>query len=631
MPEVDPQKGDSCDRNAEGLPAYFLPVITRLHLSPIEKESLWKTQFLGNGEILREMSCRDMEKKTPESRKCGNAEMRKCEDDLSMRNQKKLFLGLDFGTDSVRVLAVSESGEKEAFSERSYSRWTDRLYCDAANLCFRQHPLDYLESMEQAVLDVLRDCDADRVAGIGVDTTGSTPCALDGQGRPLALHPAFSEDPDAMFLLWKDHSSVREAAEITSHAKTWGGVDYTAYSGGVYSPEWFWSKILHALRGNSSVRGAAVSWGEHCDWMVAELAGTPVIRPGRCAAGHKAMWHASWGGLPSEEFLAGVDPLLKGLRGRLYSETFTADLPVGRLSGKWMERFHLKQQAPVVAGGVIDCHAGAVGAGVKAFQLLKVLGTSTCDIVVVPHLDHCVRGICGQVDGSVLPGMTALEAGQSAFGDIYAWFRNFLSYGGGDVSIARLSAEAERIAPGASPCLALDWMNGRRTPDLNPELKGALFGLTLATEPPAVFRALAESTVYGARKIAERLTEEGVPVHEIVALGGIARKSPFVMQLCADVMNRDIQIVREDQACALGAAVLAAASSGSFPSVESAMDAMSSDVETVYHPDPERVALYERLYRKYLACAGAVERLENTEDFLCSRQAETGTWKEKST
>jgi len=346
---------------------------------------------------------------------------------------ERLAIGVDFGTDSVRAVVVSSSGEELAEGVSLYRRWAEGKYCDPARNLFRQHPLDHIEGLETAVnqaLDRLGPA-RERIAGIGVDTTGSTPGAVDRQGRPLALDDRFRENPNAMFVLWKDHTAVKEAGEINDAARNWGGTDFTMYEGGVYSSEWFWAKILHVLREDPAVREAAFSWVEHCDWIPALLTGTEeplTMKRSRCAAGHKAMWHRRWGGLPPEGFLVRVDPLLAGLRKRLYTETWTSDHAAGGLSPQWAARLGLQPGIPV-AVGAFDAHMGAVGSGVAPGTLVKIMGTSTCDIMVAREEDigdRLVAGICGQVDGSVLPGLVGLEAGQSAYGDIYAWFREVM-------------------------------------------------------------------------------------------------------------------------------------------------------------------------------------------------------------
>jgi L-ribulokinase len=538
-------------------------------------------------------------------------------------------LGIDFGTDSVRSLIVNaQTGEEAGSSVHAFPRWKEGRFCDPAANRFRQHPLDHIECLERSVRDALRQAPpgaALRIRGIGVDTTGSTPGPVTREGVPLALVPGFEDNPNAMFVLWKDHTSVAEAEEINHVARTWGGTDFTMYEGGVYSSEWFWAKLLHIIREDPAVREAAFSWIEHCDWVPALLTGIadPLrIRRSRCAAGHKAMWHDSFGGLPSEEFLARLDPLLAGIRGRLYRETFTSDFVAGTLLPEWAERLGLRERIPVTVGA-FDAHMGAVGGGIRPYALSKVIGTSTCDILVAPieeFGDKLVRGICGQVDGSVIPGMLGMEAGQSAFGDIYAWFRDILIWpvktligsvvDAGEVVgmiIPELARAAERIPLSETGVVALDWMNGRRTPYANQALKGAVMGLSLGSDAPAVFRALVEATAFGSRKIVERFESEGVPIKEVIALGGVAKKSPFVMQTLADVLNRPIRVARSEQTCALGAAMFAAVVGGEYATVEEAIENMESGFECEYTPDGGRAVLYSSLYERYGRLGGFVE------------------------
>ena len=514
--------------------------------------------------------------------------------------KEDLLIGLDFGSDSVRALLITADGREIASSVAAYPRWGQGLYSDAASYQFRQHPLDYMECMEKVIKEVLKNADSSCVKGIGVDTTSSTLCAVDKEGVPLSLYEEFKDDPDAMFVLWKDHTAIAEAERINEIA--WNGKqDYTLFSGGNYSCEWFWSKVLHVLRVNEKVRAKAYSFIEHCDWIPSLLTGG-VSKKSRCAAGHKALWHASWGGLPREEFFTAVDPLLTPFPSRMGNETFTADTPVGTLCPAWAERLGLPETV-VVAAGAVDCHVGAVGAGIAPGEMVKVLGTSTCDIIVMPEIDRCIPGICGQVDGSVLPGFTGLEAGQSAFGDIYAWFRRFLEWSGSKVSLEHLEKEAALLPD--SPTLALDWMNGRRTPDSNPLLTGAIRGLTLGTTPPMVYRALVESTVFGTRAIFERFKEQELEIKSIKATGGIAKKSPFVMQFCADALNMPVSIVNSDQTCALGAAMFGAVAAKVHPGIIEAQRAMESGCGKIYTPQRNCDARYA-LYRKFGA---AVENL----------------------
>ena len=549
-----------------------------------------------------------------------------------------VVIGVDFGTDSVRTVVIDGlDGNEVASAVFSYPRWKEGKYSVPASNQFRQHPLDYIEGLESTVRQALQAASpgtADNVVGLSVDTTGSTPSAVNRQGTPLALLQEFSENPNAMFVLWKDHTAVQEAEEINHLAKTWGGIDFTQYEGGIYSSEWFWAKILHVLRSDPSLRSAAYSWVEHCDWIPALLTGRTdplTMMRSRCAAGHKAMWHASFAGLPSEEFLSRLDPLLKGLRTRLFEKTFTSDVCVGTLTSEWARRLGLHTDVKVGVGA-FDAHMGAVGGEIKPYQLIKIMGTSTCDMLIAPPEDlgnHLVKGICGQVDGSIIPGMVGLEAGQSAFGDVYAWFRDVLMWPVEHIVakssfldsnakekileevsenlISELSKEAANVPIEESGILALDWMNGRRTPDANQLLKGAITGLTLGSDAPRIFRALVESTAFGAKKIVDRFRAEGVKIQGVIGLGGVAKKSPFIMQVVADALNVPIKVPKSEQTCALGAAMFAATVAGLYQTVEDAKQAMGSGMETEYQPDQAKAEQYRVLYERYSKLGENVE------------------------
>ena len=555
-------------------------------------------------------------------------------------------IGVDFGTDSVRSIIVdAHNGSEIASAVKTFSRWSSGKYCDPANNQFRQHPLDYIEGLEDTIKEAIAQAPrgtAEKIAGISIDTTGSTPVPVDKNGTPLALTPGFEENPNAMFVLWKDHTAVAEAEEINHITRTWGGIDYTQYTGGVYSSEWFWAKILHILRADKHVREAAFSWVEHCDWMPALLTGNTnplTLKRSRCAAGHKALWHSSFNGLPSEDFLVRIDPLLKGLRSRLYQDTYTCDVSAGTLSPEWTERLGLPGTVSVGAGA-FDAHLGAVGAEIKPYVLCKVMGTSTCDMLIAPTAeigDRLIKGICGQVDGSIIPGMLGMEAGQSAFGDIYAWFKDVLMFPiehilskntlfdsaikkriAGDIAekiVPELSRAAENVPIDSSGIIALDWMNGRRTPYANQRLKGTIAGINLGSDAPKLFRALVEATAFGAKKIVDRFADEGVAIKGVIALGGVPKKSPFIMQVVCDVLNIPITVARCEQACALGSAMAAAAAAGIHPTVEKAQQAMGQGFELEYIPNPDRAKLYETLYKKYSKLGDFIEN-EFTEDGL---------------
>ncbi len=555
---------------------------------------------------------------------------------------KKYVIGIDYGTDSVRSVVVDTSnGEIAGSSVFEYPRWKKGLYCDPSINQFRQHPLDYIEGLEQSVSGAIKALSPEiinSIAGITVDTTGSTPVAVDKDGTPLSLKSGYESNPDAMFVLWKDHTGVKEADEINKLSKTWGGTDFTKYEGGIYSSEWFWAKILHVLRHSKEVRKDAFSWVEHCDWIPGLLTGKtdPLkLKRSRCAAGHKAMWHEDFDGLPDEKFLTKLDPLLSGLRERLFSETYTCDTEAGIISPEWAKRLGLPAEVKIGAG-TFDAHSGAAGGEIKPYHLVKVMGTSTCDMIVAPLKeagDKLVAGICGQVDGSIIPGMLGLEAGQSAFGDIYAWFVRLLMWPvnnlisemtwldeksrkriieeSGDQMIVRLSEQAEGIPVEETSIIALDWMNGRRTPDANQSLKGAITGLSLGSDAPRIFRALVEATAFGSKMINERFISEGIRIDEVIAIGGVAKKNPFVMQIVADVLNMPIKVAASEQTCALGSAMAASVVAGVYKDIPEAQKAMGGGFEKEYRPDPSRAKKYETLFRKYKELGQLIEKGKN--------------------
>ncbi|MEH0153494.1 ribulokinase [Limibacter armeniacum] len=545
-----------------------------------------------------------------------------------MTEVKNYVIGIDYGSDSCRALLVDAANGKEITSAvYYYRRWKDLLYCQADKNQFRQHPLDYLEGVETTITKVLAqapEVDSKQVKAISVDTTGSTPVAVNKEGKPLSLTAGFEENPNAMFLLWKDHTAVEEAEEINHLAKSWGGEDFTKFEGGVYSSEWFWAKILHVIREDKEVAAAAYSWMEHCDWVTYVLTGEQGLegfKRSRCAAGHKAMWHESWGGLPPKEFLTLLDPELASLRDRLYDKTYTADQVAGTLSPEWAEKLGLSTEVKI-AVGTFDAHAGAVGGEITPNTLVKVMGTSTCDMLVGSEEeigDNLVKGICGQVDGSIIPGMVGLEAGQSGFGDVLAWFKNLLIWPAKELApqelqnisddlIPALSKAAERIPVTESSVVALDWINGRRTPDANQLLKGAIKGLNMGVDAPRIFKALVEAICFGSKAIVDRFEQEGVPIHAVVAMGGVAKKSRLVMQTLSDVLNKPIKVVKSEQAPALGAAIYASVVAGIYPTVLDAMQNMSGGFEQVYVPIAEHVAHYQSLYESYAQLGQFVEQ-----------------------
>lgn len=550
---------------------------------------------------------------------------------------KGYVIGLDYGSDSVRaVLINSENGEEIASKVHWYKRWAEQKYCNPSINQFRQHPLDHIEGLEITVKSVVVNSKVDPkdIKGICIDTTGSSPVPVTKAGTPLALLEDFKDNPNAMMVLWKDHTAIEEAERINELGATWGGEDFTKYVGGIYSSEWFWAKIAHVVKEDEAVKNKAFTWMEHCDlmtYLLIENKDLTSFKRSRCAAGHKAMWHESWGGLPPKEFLEKLDPYLADLRDNLYQETFTSDKVAGNLSQEWADILGLSTET-VIAVGTFDAHSGAVGAKIDEHALVRVMGTSTCDIIVATDADidgKTIKGICGQVNGSVLPGFIGLEAGQSAFGDLLAWFKNVLDWPienlvmtsnilteqqKSDLKIEiendfikKLSDAAEAIPLAESIPTALDWINGRRTPDADQNLKCAISNLSLGSKAPHIFKALINAICFGSKKIADRFKEEGVKIDTVIGIGGVARKSPYIMQTLANVMNMPIKVAASDQAPALGAAIYAAVASGIYNNVVEASSHMGSDYEAEYHPQKDTVETYGKLMESYNALGDFIE------------------------
>lgn len=539
---------------------------------------------------------------------------------------RRFALGIDFGTNSVRALIADlATGEEVGTHVHEYTRGKDGIILDDrdANLA-RQDPHEHVEGLEACVTGAIRDAKrvpgfaAEKIVGVGVDTTGSTPMPVDGDGVPLAFNDEFKGNPNAMAWLWKDHTGHEEAGLITRKAHE-HAPDYTKYCGGIYSSEWFFSKTLHLANVDPKVYNAAASFVEHCDWMPALLVGDTnprTILRSRCAAGHKAMWNAEWGGLPSQEFLSSVSPKLDGLSAKLYKDSHTSDAKVGGLCAEWARKLGLREGI-AVAVGAFDAHMGAVGAGIKPDTLIKIMGTSSCDMMVAPNLEAQIKGICGQVDGSMVPGMIGIEAGQSAVGDIFAWYRDQVRWGvenllPSDLSdrsdvpdsaksraLQVLTEMASKLKPGQSGLLSLDWFNGNRTILVDPNLTGMIVGLTLGTRPEEVFMALIEGTAFGAKVIMERIQEYGISVNEVITCGGLAERNPFLMQIYADVTGRPMKVSRSVQTCALGCAMFGAVAAGHFPRVEDAQAVMCGLKDVVYTPNPANRTVYDRLYALY--------------------------------
>jgi L-ribulokinase len=522
----------------------------------------------------------------------------------------KYTIGLDYGTNSVRAMVVDITNGREAGTTVwHYEHGTQGVILGRDPSLARQHPADYVKGAEITIKKALADAQKNvrgfqpgQVVGIGVDTTGSTPLPVNANGQPLAFDKRFAKNPAAMAWLWKDHTGVAEAAEITALAQK-TRPQFLAKCGGIYSSEWFFSKILHCLRTAPEVFNGAHSWVELADYVPAALTGTEhpdQFIAGVCAAGHKAMWNTKWGGYPDAQFLARLNPKLGKLRSRLTPRVHSIDRAVGGLTATWAKKTGLRAGIPV-AVGAFDAHLGAVGSGVAPGTLVKIIGTSTCDITIASNRKKLadVPGLCGIVNGSVLPGFFGLEAGQSAVGDIFNWFVNYLQPGGKAGTHESLTAAAAELKAGESGLLALDWNNGNRTILVDQRLTGLLAGQTLYTTPAEIYRALIEATAFGALTIINRFEEYGVKISQVVNCGGIAEKNPVVMQIYADVTGRPMKVSRSAQTCALGSAIAGAVAAGAHKNYAAAQKAMTRLKARVFRPDPKAHVVYKGLYALY--------------------------------
>lgn len=539
-------------------------------------------------------------------------------------DDKTYVMGVDYGSDSVRAIILdANDGTLAASGTAEYPRWKQGLYSEPEKKRFRQHPLDHMECLISCVREAVASAGEkvrDRIVAIGFDATASTPAPFTKEGVPLALTKEFQEDPDAMFHLWKDHSSWKEAGEIT---KTFGTYGYLKYQG-PYQSEWYWAKILHTVRNDKRVRDAAYSWVELADWIPNLLSGnTNVDTMYRDAgnAGHKAYYHSDFHGLPSKECLASLDPYLAHIPDT-FAKPRVSTSKVGNLTKEWADKLNLKEGI-VIAGSSIDAHAGAVGAGVGPGTLVKTIGTSAVDLFVAERetveKGHIDPTVCGMAENSVVPGYYGMETGQAAFGDVYAWYKRLLlSPVRTILEESGLSDDVKRqalvtIEKGLLPLLdkqagkdqendnliALGWLNGRRYPVLNEHIKGAIAGIDLSVTSSEVYRSLVMATIFESKQAFLNYRKAGIPIDRIVAIGGIPKKSPLVMQMMSDIFSMPILVSDIKEACARGSAVFAAVASGIYPSMREAQDNLCRCSYTEYRPNQEKRTSYERLFAKY--------------------------------
>lgn len=546
-----------------------------------------------------------------------------------MSISKNLVIGVDYGSDSARaILMDADSGKELALSVKEYSRWKKGMYCDPVNYQFRQHPLDYIEALEFIINDVINKVPGSKenVKALAIDVTCSTPIVVDKEGTPLALRPDFAENPNGMFVLWKDHTGVKDCDDINKFSKKWH-TDYTRYAGGGgnYSAEHFWAKALHIFRVDPKVQEVGHSFVDACDWLSNVIVGInkpEELKRNICTAGFKVLWNKEWDGYPPNDFFKALDPSLDGMVDTFSKEVYTCVESIGNLTEEWAKRLGLTTQVKVAAGN-IDAHAGGIGAGVKNKAIVQIIGTSTCDIIVGPKSNgnKLIPGISGQADDSVIPGMIGYEAGQSVYGDYYAWFKRVLMWPLREIfaktqlvdeetkqkvidevyaeMIPALARQAKLIPTKDSHIIATDWINGRRTPDVDYTQKGTITGLALSSSTPLIYKAIVEATAYGSRAIVEQFINNGIEIEEIIAVGGISQKSPYVMQVLSDVLGMPIKVIATREACALGVAMCASVAAGIYPKLEIAQEKMGMGISTIYYPNEENHAHYNIEYKKY--------------------------------
>lgn len=538
-------------------------------------------------------------------------------------------IGIDYGSDSARAIVVdAASGAILSRGVAYYPRWKRGLYQHPAQAIFRQHPQDYLDALEECVrtaLAPLSEAQIAHIVGIGIDTTGSTPAPVDRSGVPLALKPEFQDCEDAMFHLWKDHCAQAEAEELDTLFRTGGTRDYTVHQG-KYSAEWFWAKILRTVRNNADIRREAWTWIEHCDWMIGLLTGNTDpehMYHSACAAGHKALWHSDWNGLPEDAVLEQADPYLCLVKARYGRPPEPAMTRAGSLCPEWARRLGLKEGI-AVSGSSFDAHAGAVGAGIRPGTMVCTIGTSAVDMVVAKAEaleGEDLRRFGGKAENSILPGYIGIETGQAAFGDIFAWYKRLLMW---PVQQAKaylppemgeaMSAELEdnmlrlleteaRKRDGADFPVALDWFNGRRYPDTDDLQRAAISGLSLGTDAVDLYRGIIFGAVSGLRRIVSGFLKAGIKIDDLIAVGGISQKSDYIMQLIADMVGMKLSILDADQTCAIGAAMYAAVAAGIYGDADEAAEKMAARKVRTFCPDQRRKAAYEAQYQNYLQLA----------------------------
>ena len=545
-------------------------------------------------------------------------------------------IGLEFGTDSARALLVNAATGQETDTEVAYyPRWMEGKYTDKSIAQFRHHPKDYIESLQTCVKAVTSRHPelVEDIVSISLDTTASTPCLVDKECTPLSLKPEYADNPDAMFVVWKDHTGQPEADEINALLAK-HPVNYSLHTGNFYSAENYWCKVLHILRHSPELQKAAYSAIEICDYIPALLTGckdASAVKFGHCCTASKLMWAEEWGGYPPVEFFKQLDPVLLPILEHLPNNNYSCETPVGRLTAEWAEKLGLKEGILIGAGNV-DSHSGGVGGGICYGTMVMNLGTSACFMSVMPKEemgDTIVEGIFGQVYGSILSNMVGFESGLSSFGDDFAWFKNLMAWPlknivgkselidattreklvaeAEDAILLEVAREAEKLNITISSPLATDWFNGRRAPYTNNTLTAAISGLNLSTNAAEIYYAIAEATAFAAKCCIDHNTKFGVVTKKLIGIGGIAQKAPFVVQLLADAVNMPIEVSGCKQAGTMGSVIHAAVVAGIYPTVAEAQKVLCSPASRCYQPDAKRHALLQKRYERYKALGAFTE------------------------
>ncbi len=540
----------------------------------------------------------------------------------------KYTLGIDYGTLSARALLVDvTTGEEiaEALYEYPHGVMDSFLPDHKTKLppdFALQNPKDYIDALADTVSEILRKTGVNKEDIIGVcsDFTECSMLPIARDGKPLCFQEIYKSNPHSYVKLWKHHAAQDQANRLNRIAGSRKEAFLPRY-GGKISSEWMFPKIWQILEEDPDLYHDTAKFMELADWATMQLTG--VERKNSCTAGYKAIWHKREG-FPSRAFFRELHPELENIIGEKFGSTV---YPIGSVAGEVTREAAILtglQEGTVVAVGIGDAHAAVPAVGItEPGKMLMIMGTSTCHMMLGDQ-EVMVPGMCGVVEDGIISGYYGYEAGQSCVGDHFQWFKDHCvpeSYEQeakerGVNIFALLNEKAEKLQPGESGLLALDWWNGNRSVLVDVDLTGLLIGMTLTTRPEEIYRALIEATAFGTRMIVETFREHGVPVNELYAAGGIAEKNPFMMQIYSDVTNMDIRIAASPQAPALGAAIYAAVAAGKdrggYDDIYTAAKIMGKVKDRYYSPDQESAAVYGLLYEEYKKLHDYFGRGENT-------------------